>query len=103
MYDQNTTMVMKNFLLTVFVLFFVNTAQTFSQLQPVVAVPANDFLNSIGVNTSINSRGEKLAGTIEQCRYLGIRWIRTGVPDKIETLNYWRGNDVVSCQLRNVP
>lgn len=42
------------------------------------AVPANDFLSSIGVNTSINSRGEYLEKTLDCMKYLGARWIRSG-------------------------
>jgi hypothetical protein len=46
--------------------------------RPVTAIPANDFLNSIGVNSAISSRGEKLDKTIEAIKYTGIRWIRSG-------------------------
>ncbi|MBN1123985.1 MAG: hypothetical protein JXA82_03180 [Sedimentisphaerales bacterium] len=42
------------------------------------AVSANDFLNSIGVNSAICRRGESLEKTIDAVRYLGIRWIRSG-------------------------
>jgi hypothetical protein len=45
--------------------------------EPVTAVPANDFLNSIGVNSAINRRGESINRTIECAQYLGFRWIRT--------------------------
>lgn len=41
------------------------------------AVPVNDFLNSIGVNSAIFRRGENISKTIECARYLGFRWIRT--------------------------
>jgi len=40
--------------------------------------PANDFLNSIGANTSLSRRGEKLEKTIECVKYTGIRWFRSG-------------------------
>ena len=40
--------------------------------------PANDFLNSIGANTSISRRGERLEKTIECVKYTGIRWFRSG-------------------------
>ena len=42
------------------------------------AISANDFLNSIGVNSAVSRRGETLAKTIEITKYLGIRWIRSG-------------------------
>ena len=42
------------------------------------AQSVNDFLNSIGANSSINKRGENLEKTIECTRYLGIRWLRSG-------------------------
>ncbi|MCD7972708.1 MAG: T9SS type A sorting domain-containing protein [Candidatus Azobacteroides sp.] len=84
----------KTTLLSFMVLFTISCSHVFSQLQPAAAIPANDFLNSIGVNTAINSRGEKLPITIESCKYLGVRWIRAGVPDKDEALNYWVGNNI---------
>ncbi|CEK18617.1 glycosyl hydrolase [Chthonomonas calidirosea] len=39
----------------------------------------SDFLNSIGVNSAICQRGEILDKTIECVRYLGVRWIRSGI------------------------
>jgi len=42
------------------------------------AIPANDFLDSIGVCSAVSRRGEKLASTIEAARYTGIRWFRVG-------------------------
>ena len=45
---------------------------------PTTAVRATDFLNSIGVNSAVNQRGETLPQTIQCARYLGFRWIRTG-------------------------
>lgn len=44
----------------------------------VKAVAVNDFLSSIGVNSSIDSRGENLQSTLECMQYLGARWIRSG-------------------------
>jgi hypothetical protein len=44
-----------------------------------VAVPATDFLNSIGANSAIDQRGENLEKTIECTRYLGLRWFRSGI------------------------
>ncbi len=43
-----------------------------------VPFSADDFLNSIGVNSSVSRRGESLEKTAGLCAYLGIRWIRTG-------------------------
>jgi hypothetical protein len=45
---------------------------------PTTALHATDFLNSIGVNSAINKRGETLEKTIDCAKYLGFRWIRTG-------------------------
>lgn len=42
------------------------------------AVPANRFLESIGVNSSIDERGESLEKTLECMQYIGARWIRSG-------------------------
>jgi len=47
------------------------------------AVAAGDFLNSLGVCSSITGRGETLAGTIEVLRYTGIRFVRCGLEDRI--------------------
>jgi hypothetical protein len=43
-----------------------------------MALPAVDFLNSIGVNSAVSTRGEALEKTMAACRYVGIRWIRSG-------------------------
>ncbi|MBE7176597.1 MAG: glycosyl hydrolase [Mucilaginibacter polytrichastri] len=42
------------------------------------AIPALDFLNSIGVNSAVSRRGETLEQTIAAIRFTGIRWIRSG-------------------------
>ena len=42
------------------------------------ALRATDFLNSIGADSAIDTRGETLAHTIECARYLGLRWFRSG-------------------------
>lgn len=47
------------------------------------AIAANDFLNSLGVCSSITGRGETLEGTIDALKYTGIRFIRCGLEDKI--------------------
>lgn len=41
------------------------------------AIPVTRFLNSIGVNSAINSRGESVNTTLEIMKYIGARWIRT--------------------------
>lgn len=43
-----------------------------------IALPANDFLDSIGVCSAVSRRGEKLPNTIEAARFTGIRWFRVG-------------------------
>ncbi len=45
------------------------------------AVRASDFLDSIGVNSAINRRGESLVKTAECVQYLGLRWFRSGIED----------------------
>ncbi len=47
------------------------------------AVPATDFLNSIGVNSAISGRGEHLQNTIDCAKYLGLRWFRAGIEGNI--------------------
>lgn len=49
----------------------------------VTAVPANEFLNSIGTLSAIAARGENLQKTIECTRYLGVRWLRAGIEGNI--------------------
>ena len=58
---------------------FFTGVKTFAQ-ETVTAKPANDFLNSIGTNTSINERNEKFNTTKTCLEYIGMRWIRTGPP-----------------------
>ena len=41
------------------------------------AVPANDFLNSLGVCSAVSRRGEHLADTIRVTKFLGLRWFRS--------------------------
>ncbi|ART80612.1 glycosyl hydrolase [Oceanisphaera avium] len=45
---------------------------------PVTATSANEFLNSIGANTAVSRRGERLKQTRNALDYTGVRWIRTG-------------------------
>jgi len=72
------------------------TPQIHSQMQTVVATPANDFLNSIGVNSSINSRGEQVDSTLKTCLYIGARWIRSGPPDS--GADQWKQNTIACFQ-----
>jgi hypothetical protein len=43
------------------------------------AVPAADFLNSLGTMSAISVRGENLPQTIACAKYLGVRWFRAGI------------------------
>lgn len=45
----------------------------------VIAVPAADFLESLGVVTTFPDRGQPLEKTVEMLRYTGIRWVRGGI------------------------
>src|ERR1039458_6503406 len=45
------------------------------------ALRAADFLNSIGMNSAIDQRGESLDKTIACTKYLGVRWFRSGIED----------------------
>jgi hypothetical protein len=58
--------------------------------KPVTAHSANDFLNSIGANSSINTRTENIETTLQSCQYLGLRWLRSGPPDQNNTLDCYR-------------
>lgn len=55
---------------------------------PVTAVSTRDFLNSIGVNSAISARGEKLRNTVDAIRYTGIRWIRSGYEGNASANDY---------------
>lgn len=48
------------------------------EFEEVRAESTTDFLNSLGVVSSVSRRGETLEGTIECMEYTGLRWIRTG-------------------------
>jgi hypothetical protein len=54
----------------------------------VPAVPASDFLDSIGANSAIAARGERLEKTIECAGYLGLRWFRAGVEGDVPVAQY---------------
>lgn len=43
------------------------------------AIPVSDFLGSVGVNSSIEGRGESPDSTCKYINYLGVRWIRSGI------------------------
>jgi hypothetical protein len=46
---------------------------------PVAALPAANFLDSVGVVTTFPDRGQPLAKTIEMVNYAGFRWVRGGI------------------------
>ena len=52
------------------------------------AVPASDFLNSIGANSAIAARRESLQKTIECADYLGLRWFRAGVEGNVPVAQF---------------
>lgn len=57
-------------------------AQAICLAQTVIAataVPASDFLNSIGVVSTFPDRGQPLPKTIEMVKYAGFRWVRGGI------------------------
>jgi hypothetical protein len=43
------------------------------------AIPATDFLNSIGIVTTFPDRGQPLPKTVEMVKYGGFRWVRGGI------------------------
>ncbi len=43
------------------------------------AIPATDFLNSIGIDSTFPDRGQPLTKTIEMVKYAGFRWVRGGI------------------------
>jgi|LFRM01.1.fsa_nt_gb hypothetical protein len=55
-----------------------NLYNTRATASATTAIPVNDFLNSIGVVSSISRRGENLTNTINATKYTGIRWFRVG-------------------------
>lgn len=63
---------------------------TYGQTNEVTAISANEFLNSLGVNSAIDSRGEDIDKTIDCIKYLGVRWIRSGYEDETTMDNYKR-------------
>jgi hypothetical protein len=49
------------------------------------ARPVNDFLNSIGINTTMPDRGQPIDKTIEMIKFGGWRWARGGIEGVTET------------------
>ncbi len=47
------------------------------------ALPATDFLNSIGTQSAISVRGESFEKTIACAQYLGARWFRAGIEGNV--------------------
>jgi hypothetical protein len=48
-------------------------------LEPTIAVPVGEFLDSIGVVTTFPDRGQPLEKTVEMVKYGGFRWVRGGI------------------------
>ncbi len=46
---------------------------------PTTAVPAAEFLNSLGVVTTFPDRGQPLPKTVKMLKYTGVRWVRGGI------------------------
>ena len=59
------------------ILFSCNRSHTTENITGIQALPVDSFLNSIGINTAIYTRGESLDKTIECVKYCGFRWIRS--------------------------
>ena len=47
------------------------------------AVPAEAFLDSIGIDTTFPDRGQPLGETIKMIRYGGFRWVRAGIEGSV--------------------
>ena len=43
------------------------------------AIPATNFLDSIGICTTFPDRGQPLPKTVEMVKYAGFRWVRGGI------------------------
>ncbi|HLJ57137.1 MAG TPA: glycosyl hydrolase [Chthonomonadaceae bacterium] len=56
----------------------------------VQALRASEFLGSIGANSALAARGERLEKTIECARYTGIRWFRSGTEGGVSIPDYVR-------------
>jgi hypothetical protein len=53
----------------------------------VQAAPTASFLDSIGANSALSTRGERLEKTIECAKYVGIRWFRAGIEGNVPLEN----------------
>ncbi|MCD7974032.1 MAG: T9SS type A sorting domain-containing protein [Candidatus Azobacteroides sp.] len=83
---------LRHYITHIFILFLAVASGLSAQneKETVTAVPANDFLKTIGVNTSINHRGEYINKTLEVIQYIGARYIRAGGPDANTRLVHYR-------------
>lgn len=77
-------------LISLFAALFLLLQPSHAQMREVQAISVNDFLNSLGVNSAIDSRGETIDKTIECIKYLGVRWIRSGYENETSMDNYKR-------------
>ncbi|MBQ7824459.1 MAG: glycosyl hydrolase [Bacteroidaceae bacterium] len=68
---------MKHILYSITILLLIQSNFSLSAQHKIQAQSANEFLNSIGVNSAIYRRGENVTKAIECIKYLGARWIRT--------------------------
>ncbi len=59
-----------------------------AQAKPATAVSAAAFLNSLGVNSALNQRGETLHDTLDCVKYLGVRWFRSGIEGDLPLQNF---------------
>lgn len=55
------------------------SAVTHAHAAGTLAAPAAAFLNSIGTQSAISRRGEDFQKTTECVKYLGVRWLRSGI------------------------
>lgn len=72
----------RSFFWIIFPFFFLYNFSVQSQPKnkttEIKAFRAADFLNSLGVVSSVSRRGETLGGTVNCIEYTGIKWIRAG-------------------------
>lgn len=69
----------KNFDEQVFNKVVLSTSNRSRDADLTAAIPAADFLNSIGVVTTFPDRGQPLPRTVEMVKYCGFRWVRGGI------------------------
>jgi hypothetical protein len=46
---------------------------------PTTAIKTADFLNSIGIDSTMPDRGQPIEKTVEMVKYIGFRWLRGGI------------------------